>query len=372
MKLIESKCPNCGSSIKVAFGNKKAECDYCGTSFVIDDETIKVKHFMVGQISEEQEFINAETNLDKLQNYEEAFSIYLSLSKRYVNNAEVWIGLLRCVTRDFTYKHGSQDFKKMYQKYWNSFVALADEKEIKKYEEKYKDYVENIKGTPVHPEANKKEKCLLVVTVLGGMFGLHKFVQGEGRLGLAYLFTGGLFGIGWIYDIVQEYKKWPNSPQKQVIKWVIFVYFLLAAITEIEYSLISAFLCVLAAILSIDVVWKYLKINKLYLRIGVPVGLFLIAFLLGPSSIPEGSYGIWICQGDCEYDAIELSSSSARLIENENDGYISGNTIYYDRKIYIKFGGYSSLVFSYSASDGEMCLLDEDEKCIAMYKQLKK
>ena len=35
-----------------------------------------------------------------------------------------------------------------------------------------------------------------------GFFGAHKFYEGKALLGILYLFTGGLFGIGWIIDCI--------------------------------------------------------------------------------------------------------------------------------------------------------------------------
>ncbi len=34
-----------------------------------------------------------------------------------------------------------------------------------------------------------------------GFFGAHKFYEGKFGMGIVYLFTGGLFGIGWFIDI---------------------------------------------------------------------------------------------------------------------------------------------------------------------------
>ena len=35
-----------------------------------------------------------------------------------------------------------------------------------------------------------------------GVYGAHKFYEGRIGLGILYLFTGGLFGIGWIVDCI--------------------------------------------------------------------------------------------------------------------------------------------------------------------------
>ena len=42
-----------------------------------------------------------------------------------------------------------------------------------------------------------------------GVFGAHKFYEGRILLGILYIFTGGLFGIGIIVDLVILFFK-PN------------------------------------------------------------------------------------------------------------------------------------------------------------------
>lgn len=42
-----------------------------------------------------------------------------------------------------------------------------------------------------------------------GVFGAHKFYEGRILLGILYIFTGGLFGIGIIIDLVILFFK-PN------------------------------------------------------------------------------------------------------------------------------------------------------------------
>ena len=50
---------------------------------------------------------------------------------------------------------------------------------------------------------SKKNKITaLILCVLFGLFGVHRFYVGKVGTGLLYLFTGGLFLIGYIVDII--------------------------------------------------------------------------------------------------------------------------------------------------------------------------
>ena len=48
---------------------------------------------------------------------------------------------------------------------------------------------------------------LLLCFFLGG-FGAHKFYRKKIGMGLLYLVTGGLFGIGWLVDLISLFIKW--------------------------------------------------------------------------------------------------------------------------------------------------------------------
>ena len=51
--------------------------------------------------------------------------------------------------------------------------------------------------------SDKKKSTALILCIIGGMMGLHQFYVGNIGKGFLYLFTGGLFGIGWIIDIIK-------------------------------------------------------------------------------------------------------------------------------------------------------------------------
>ncbi len=47
----------------------------------------------------------------------------------------------------------------------------------------------------------REEDKEMLITILFGWLGVHKFLEKQTGWGIAYLFTFGLLGIGWIYDI---------------------------------------------------------------------------------------------------------------------------------------------------------------------------
>lgn len=56
-------------------------------------------------------------------------------------------------------------------------------------------------GKRVRKMHNKTTRIL--VTIFGGWLGIHKFMDKQIGTGILYLLTGGLFGIGWIVDIIK-------------------------------------------------------------------------------------------------------------------------------------------------------------------------
>lgn len=57
-----------------------------------------------------------------------------------------------------------------------------------------------IKGNIGRKECDKWVAFILCLSL--GWIGAHKFYEGKGGMGVLYLFTGGLFGIGWMVDCI--------------------------------------------------------------------------------------------------------------------------------------------------------------------------
>lgn len=51
--------------------------------------------------------------------------------------------------------------------------------------------------------SDKSRTVALICCLLGGWFGVHLFYVGRIVKGLVYMFTGGLFGVGWLIDTIQ-------------------------------------------------------------------------------------------------------------------------------------------------------------------------
>lgn len=50
-------------------------------------------------------------------------------------------------------------------------------------------------------KTDKNKFTVLILCFFGGLIGLHYFYVGDIRRGVLYLFTGGMFGVGWVIDI---------------------------------------------------------------------------------------------------------------------------------------------------------------------------
>ncbi len=47
----------------------------------------------------------------------------------------------------------------------------------------------------------KKKSVMFLLCFFLGVFGVHRFYVGKTLTGFLYLFTFGLMGIGWIFDL---------------------------------------------------------------------------------------------------------------------------------------------------------------------------
>ncbi len=67
--------------------------------------------------------------------------------------------------------------------------------------------------------SRKNRVTALILCVLLGIFGGHKFYLGKFWVGVVYIFTYGLFGIGWLIDLVTLIAGNPVDKEGHRLMW---------------------------------------------------------------------------------------------------------------------------------------------------------
>lgn len=353
MKLISVECPKCKGKININENTKSAKCQYCGNEFIMDDEVKKIKHIKVGEIDEEQEFINAKTNL-KFKEYEKAYKIYLSLSERYVDNKEVWLGLLKASTENFNSKKYNINAKEYYEKY----IILATPSEAEKCKIKYEKYINNFNEYDKRDAENEKidnKKDSIYITLLGGIFGIHKFLKGKFLLGFIYLFTGGLFLVGWLIDSYIEVKGHPECRYKLYNS--LAIYQILISLAYINYSFVGLLLLFISGMLTFEKisrsVWKSPTKYSKYVKIF----LFIIGLIICFESVPE-----YINTWENDKYKFEIEHYEIKVYDKEDkkEDIYSYNVENNEDNEYTLLTEGNKYILKYNSETKKMCIMVDD------------
>lgn len=68
-----------------------------------------------------------------------------------------------------------------------------------------------------YPLSDQDPDRSLLLALYGGVFGLHRFAMGKWASGLLYTLTGGLFGFGWLLDVLLCIFGLEKDKQKRLI-----------------------------------------------------------------------------------------------------------------------------------------------------------
>lgn len=72
----------------------------------------------------------------------------------------------------------------------------------------------------VNAVSNKSRLAALLLAIFLGPIGVHRFYAGKVGTGLLWLFTGGLFGVGYIVDIIMiAVGSFSDSFGRPIINW---------------------------------------------------------------------------------------------------------------------------------------------------------
>ena len=99
MKLLQLKCPSCGSKIEVSDALEKFTCNFCGLTTLIDKEILKVEHTI--KSGEKDELFKKIDAYVKLGEFKKAEVLCDELKEKYVYDPSIWLFLIQVYTNNF-------------------------------------------------------------------------------------------------------------------------------------------------------------------------------------------------------------------------------------------------------------------------------
>ena len=185
MKLIVLKCPNCGAYVDVKEGSRKAVCEYCDTPFYVDGS---------GKVEGKEYTPVEESAYTPVEEKPVSTHAEETFSPQPVNNKRRWITTLviYIVALIITIEADLPGL----------FVAVLIGGIIGLIISR-PEGSSSKRGATYNVYSRKSQIIALILCLLFGTLGVHYFYVGKIGMGLLYLFTGGLFGIGWIVDIIR-------------------------------------------------------------------------------------------------------------------------------------------------------------------------
>ena len=300
-------------------------------------------------------------NLYKNKKYEEAYLEYVKLNELYPKNKRVYKRLLETLTKDYTYKDSSKEFKKAYNDYLIIYKLLINNKELENLNNKLIEY-KNIKSIKTN------SKFLLIA--LTGWFGVHKFIEKKYVLGVIYLLTFGLFGVGVIVDLINDYTLYEDDRQLNIFRYIISVLIILFGI--INYSRFNFIYFVLIGILFMPIIYSnVLNVVPNLIKIIVVCVFAYLGFKTNEvvTLLPTNIIGTWKTNNE-NTNFKEIIVHNNKSIIKFNDRKEQTGINEYDSetkilKIYVNATTFYK--FKLDKKDDKLCIYNESNSCIISF-----
>ena len=188
MKLITLRCTNCGADLQIDSERKEAYCTFCGTKLFVDDESIRITN----RIVDEARLKEAEVRLKRLE-YEHERE--LRQENRLQEHRRVFLIAVIVYACALLFTYLIPELNEAFP-----FVliiggiALLSTRNPRRTDV----YVRRVYVTSPKSRLTAAFLCFFL-----GMFGAHYFYVGRVGMGFLYIFTLGLFGIGWLADLIR-------------------------------------------------------------------------------------------------------------------------------------------------------------------------
>lgn len=310
---------------------------------------------------EDKKYKEAE-KLYKEKKYEESYNIYLKLNNKYPKNKKIYKRLIETLTNDYTKKDNSKDFKKLYDDYITTYKLLLNKKELKYFEKKLEEY-NNLR---------KKSNSKFLLISLLGWFGVHKFIEKKYVIGVIYLLTLGIFGIGVIIDLINDYAEYEDVKQLNIVRYIISVLVLLFGIFKFE-SINIIFFIIVSIIITPIVYSKLLRIIPNIIKIIVIIILCYFGFKTTESItlLPTNILGTWKMNNEnTNYKEITIHNNKSTIKFTDRKDEVGNNEYDTETKI-LKVYVNATTFYKFKKDDKEnkLCIYNESDSCIIYFEK---
>ncbi len=300
--------------------------------------------------------------LYKEKKYEESYDIYLKLNNKYPKNKKIYKRLIETLTNDYTKKDNSRDFKKLYDDYITTYKLLLNKKELKYFEKKLEEY-NNLR---------KKSNSKFLLISLLGWFGVHKFIEKKYVLGVIYLLTLGIFGIGVIIDLINDYAEYEDVKQLNIVRYIISVLVLLFGIFKFE-SINIIFFIIVSILITPIVYSKLLRIIPNIIKIIVIIILCYFGFKTTESIalLPTNILGTWKMNNEnTNYKEITIHNNKSTIKFTDRKDEVGNNEYDTETKI-LKVYVNATTFYKFKKDDKEnkLCIYNEFDSCIIYFEK---
>ena len=297
-------------------------------------------------------------NLYKNKKYEEAYNIYLILLDKYKKDKRLYKRLINTLTKDYTYKDNSKEFKKVFEDFITTYKLLANKKEIKSLEYNLEAY-KNVKIT------KRRSKFLLIAFL--GIFGIHRFIEKKFISGFIYLITLGFLGIGVIVDLINDYAEYEDTLQLDLLRYIISFGILILGILnkDLEYF----YLIVIASVIFLPVVYSYiLKYIPGFIKVIGMIVLIYFGFQTEQIAeyVPSTIIGNWITTNEStNYEELKIELEKTTLTFDDREEEIGKNEFDSQNKILrVIINDTKVYKFLVNIEDNKICSYTESKECI--------
>ncbi len=194
--IIDLKCPSCGAELHFNEQQDQYFCKYCGTKIFIDNpnerRTRLINEAQVRAVELEKEKFRYFT--EENQAHEEKLAQWKKYLLYWVGAmaASFFFGFVIPDSRVSDLFAGVFVFLLFFGALTVAIIYPRKSRMLRSMEEAEPENMSSFSWV-----------AAVILCVMFGIFGVHYFYVRRYRMGLLYLFTAGLFGIGYVFDIIR-------------------------------------------------------------------------------------------------------------------------------------------------------------------------